>query len=123
MFYVTVFIVVFVILDIIYVSYSFAKKKYAFVWPLNALRFLLSLFISILFLPFFNYFASILNCVYDDDGDYVQIYFPNTLCWSGIYILHAVCSIFLIIIFAFICFSVSITYFERRSTSNDSTSR
>ena len=123
MFYVFVFLVVFVILDIVYVSYSFAKKKFAFVWPLNALRFLFSLFISILFLPFTYYFVSILNCVTDDNGNYVQTYFPNIVCWSGIYILHGVCSIFVIIVFVVICLAVSITYFECRSTSNDSTAR
>ena len=123
MFYVGIFIVVFVVLDIIYVSYSFSKKKFAFVWPLHVLRILFSLFITIFFLPLFDYFISLLNCVYDSNGNYVHAYFSNVQCWNGIYILHAVIAIVMSIVFVVICLAVSMTYFECRSTSNDPTSR
>lgn len=34
MLYLPIFLIILVILDIIYVSYSFSKKKFAFTWPL-----------------------------------------------------------------------------------------
>src|SRR3569833_4362844 len=51
-FYICIFIVCLVILDIFYVSYSFSRKKFSFVWPLQALRSVCGLFVTVLFLPF-----------------------------------------------------------------------
>ena len=51
-FYLCVSIVVLVILDVFYVSYSFSQKKFAFVWPMQALRTVCGLFVTVLFLPF-----------------------------------------------------------------------
>lgn len=123
MFYVGLSIVVLVILDIFYVSYSFSKKKFAFVWPLHALRSLCSLFVTILFLPLLDYFMSVLGCIYDLNGNYVHHIFTEMVCWQGIYIVHAVLSIIISVVFVVISLTVSITYFECRSTSSDPTAR
>lgn len=50
--YIGIFIVILIILDIFYVSYSFTRKKFTFVWPLQALRSSVGLFVTVLFLPF-----------------------------------------------------------------------
>ena len=38
MFYVCIVLVIFVILNIIYVSYAFHKKKFSFMWPIYTLK-------------------------------------------------------------------------------------
>lgn len=52
LFYLCLAIVCLVILDVFYVSYSFSKKKFAFVWPMQALRSVCGLFVTVLYLPF-----------------------------------------------------------------------
>ena len=52
LFYLCIGIVFMVILDIFYVSYSFSKKKFKFVWPLQFLRSVCGMFVTVLFLPF-----------------------------------------------------------------------
>lgn len=51
-FYICIFAVFLVILDIFYVSYSFTRKKFSFLWPLQALRSVAGLFVTVLFMPF-----------------------------------------------------------------------
>jgi len=52
LFYLCLAVVCLVILDVFYVSYSFSKKKFAFVWPMQALRTVCGLFVTVLYLPF-----------------------------------------------------------------------
>ncbi|MDR3548414.1 MAG: hypothetical protein P4M11_09160 [Candidatus Pacebacteria bacterium] len=50
-FYLGILLVILVIVDIIYVLYSMARKKFTFIWPLKALTSFCSVFVTILFLP------------------------------------------------------------------------
>lgn len=49
--YLLIMAIIFVILDIIYVSYSFSKKKFRFTWPLVILGHIVPLFVTVLFIP------------------------------------------------------------------------
>ena len=49
--YILILSIIMVILDIIYVSYSFSKKKFRFTWPLVLLAQIVPLFVTVLFLP------------------------------------------------------------------------
>ena len=60
--YAMIFVICLVILDIFYVSYSFTKKKFAFVWPLKVLRSVCGLIVTTLFLPLLESFISIIHC-------------------------------------------------------------
>jgi len=60
MFYVGVAVIGLMILDFFFVSYSVSRKKNAFSWPVYALRSVLSLTITILFMPLLDYFLSML---------------------------------------------------------------
>ena len=51
-FYLCLAVVCLVSLDVFYVSYSFTQKKFALVWPMQALRTVCGLFVTVLFLPF-----------------------------------------------------------------------
>ncbi len=51
-FYSGILVVVLVIIDIIYVSYSFQQKKFKYVWPLTLLRKVCSALVTVFFLNF-----------------------------------------------------------------------
>ena len=51
MLYALIFIILVIIADIIYVSYSFSKKKFKFTFPLVFLSNIVPLFVTVLFLP------------------------------------------------------------------------
>ena len=38
-------------LDVVYVSYSFSKKKFTMMWPLDILKSVASLLVTVLFIP------------------------------------------------------------------------
>jgi hypothetical protein len=51
MLYALIFIILLIIADIVYVSYSFSKKKFRFTFPLIILAQIVPLFVTVLFLP------------------------------------------------------------------------
>ena len=51
-FYVAILMVLLVIIDIFYVSYSFQQKKFKYVWPLKLLRTFCGLLVTVFFLNF-----------------------------------------------------------------------
>lgn len=51
--YLVIFSIVLIILDIVYVSYSFTKKKFRFTLPLVLLAQIVPLFVTFLFIPVF----------------------------------------------------------------------
>jgi len=55
-FYLGILLVVLVIVDIGYVLFSIARKKFAFIWPLKALTAFCSIFVTVLFLPLLSIF-------------------------------------------------------------------
>lgn len=123
MFYVCLVIVVLTILDVFYVSYNVTRKKNAFSWPLYVLRTMLTLFQTVLFIPFFEYFCSMLSCETNDSDKFVHTQFGEEACWSGIHIMHAIIAIIIAITFAIVCLFSALTYYECRNTQNDPTAR
>ena len=51
-FYIAILMVLLVIIDIFYVSYSFQQKKFKYVWPLKLLRTFCGLLVTVFFLNF-----------------------------------------------------------------------
>ena len=51
MLYGLIFIILLIVVDIVYVSYSFSKKKFGFTFPLVILAQVVPLFVTVLFLP------------------------------------------------------------------------
>ena len=50
-FYLFIFVVILVILNIAYVSYSFSRKYFTYTWPLYVLRNVAKIFVTVLFMP------------------------------------------------------------------------
>jgi hypothetical protein len=71
-FYGCITAIILLILDIIYVSYSFSKKKFTVLWPLFILRNVASLFVTVLFLRNSNIFIYLYfnNFLYNTCSDH-----------------------------------------------------
>lgn len=55
-------IILLIILDIVYVSYSFSQKKFGASWPLKILNKVTSYFVTVFFLPITETLVSVLEC-------------------------------------------------------------
>lgn len=55
-------LIILVILDIVYVAYSFSKKKFSFTWPLVFLAKIVPLIVTVMFLPIMETLLEVVNC-------------------------------------------------------------
>lgn len=122
-FYIAFAILGFAILDVFYLKHAQNKKKFTFTWPIHALRIILQLFNTVLFIPLFAYFASVLSCVRNGEDKLVHYIFSEVECWNGIYFLHAIIAIISIITFLYVCFISSLLLFECRASATHATAR
>jgi hypothetical protein len=120
-FYSGIFLVVLVIIDIIYVSYSFQQKKFKYVWPLKLLRSLCSLLVTVLFLNFLEMFCNFLKCLpsEDDENLLVMSLYDDVVCWTGLFILHSSFAVFVSFIFVIICLIAALALYESKESPND----
>ena len=126
--YIGMLIVILIILDIFYVQWSFSRKKFPYVWPLQALRSSVGLCVTVLFLPFLGKlichllilesFTTILTCVQGPDGVYYHGLFPTLICYQGAHIIHVIFCLIVSVIFIVICITVSLTFYDNTITSN-----
>lgn len=65
--YTMLFIILLIVLDILYVSYSFSRKRFAIMWPLYVLRSVTSLVVTVLFLPITETLIGVIDCYTDPD--------------------------------------------------------
>ena len=79
-------------LDILYVSYSFSRKKFAYTWPLDLLKSLVGLLVTVFFLPITETLISIVECSSGDGetGDPNLLYL-DAFAYSK---MHQILSIF-----------------------------
>lgn len=120
-FYGGILVVILVILDIIYVSYSFQQKKFKYLWPLKLLRSVCSLLVTVLFQNFLELFGYFLKCMPspDDATVSVMVLFPDIVCWQGMHLLHASVSIVVSFVFILICLVAANALFESKESIND----
>ena len=67
-FYGAVVFVTLIIVDIMYVSYSFKTENFYVIWPLHVLRSVCGLVVTVLFLPVLDIFTYMISCVRDGNG-------------------------------------------------------
>lgn len=121
--YILVFVILLMIIDILYVSYSFQRKRFSAMWPLHILRSGVSLVVTIFFLPITEILISVITCSANESGLYAMTQFPNVACWTGWHIFHAIISQFFNLLFTSICTIAAFTFFEPRMNSGDRTAR
>ena len=66
--YILLGVILLIILDILYVSYSFSRKRFAMMWPLYVLRSVASLVVTVFFLPITETLISVIECNTDENG-------------------------------------------------------
>ncbi len=55
----------------------------------------------------------------DNPGGYVHAYYPETKCWEGLHILHAVMAIMVSLVFIFIALVVTLTFYETKTVTSN----
>ena len=112
-------LIILLIVDIIYVSYSFNKKKFKFTLPLVLLAHIVPLFVTILFIPIMEFLLNIVSCDSSEDNPDVQVlqFFPDVVCFEGTHLIHVSITLFFTSIFIFISTIVALTLFEPRMTA------
>lgn len=119
-FYILIFTILFIIVDIIYVSYSFKRKKFTAIWPLMILRNFVNLAVTILFLFITETLISMIQCPWNDTLQaYQHINFPNVQCFVGFHLFHTIVSVLFNIIFVLISLIVALNYYESRISSQN----
>ena len=112
-FYLSMFSITLVLLDIGYVSYSFNRKYFTVTWPLYLLKNVTKIFLTGLFNPLLELNLSILICEKDDDtGEYILTITKQVKCYNTTYFIHVVIGMVITICFTIICFFVALTLFE-----------
>jgi hypothetical protein len=122
MLYALIFIILLIIADIIYVSYSFSKKKFKFTFPLVILANIVPLFVTVLFLPITETMLSVVQCQ-NNNGVWTMSSFPSVVCWQGWHLFHALIALLFIALFVVISTVVALALFEPRMTSRKLTAR
>lgn len=68
MMYVCLGLMIFALMLVFLLSYSLSKAKQSFTWPVYLLRFLISLFITILYMPIMDLMFSMIACETNESG-------------------------------------------------------
>ncbi|KAL4452980.1 hypothetical protein ABPG73_000906 [Tetrahymena malaccensis] len=117
------FIILLIILDILYVSYSFSQKKFSITWPLKILNQVTSYFVTVFFLPITENLFSVLECEKNPEGVQSLATFETVECWKGWMLVHQIITSMFNLIFVIISSIVALTFFEPRMTSKNKTAR
>ncbi|CAD8126295.1 unnamed protein product [Paramecium sonneborni] len=122
MMYVSLGMVLFVLMLIFLLSYSISKSNSSFSWPIMLLRFLMSLFLQVLYMPIIDLLFSMLSCTDNQNGLLKHSLF-DIECWVNIHIVHSIVAIFGIIIFFVLCLLFALLYFEPRYKPHQASSK
>ena len=122
-FYFFIFLILFIIIDIAYVSISFNRKKFTAIWPLVILRNFVNIAVTVLFLFITEVLISMIACTASNDGLYRHLMFEDVVCFQGWHIFHTAVSVLFNIIFMTISLIVVLNYFESRISSKSRLAR
>lgn len=123
-FYVLIGLILFIILDIIYVSYSFQRKKFSVLWPLVILRNFVNLAVTLFFLFITETLISMIECPYNQEkGGYYHSNFEDVKCFVGWHLIHTIVSVLFNVIFVIISLIVALNYYESRISSDKKEAR
>ncbi|KAJ3109936.1 hypothetical protein HDU96_007041 [Phlyctochytrium bullatum] len=101
----------FVLLNALWVGYSFSQNRFRFIWTLKLLRVTLGLFSTILYIPFLAFFAmAVCECGPNHD---------LTECWNNDNLLKSVLTVFVITLFIILAFCVKATFFDPDAKTKD----
>ena len=116
-------LVISLILALIYLSYTYSKKRMHFSSSFYILKFLMNSFSTVLYLPILNTFILGLDCTLDSENVLRHTEFSEIICWQQTHILHSTLGILISIIFTCFVMIVSLTYFEAKTLTHDPNAR
>jgi len=111
------------VINVIYVSYAFSKKRISTIWPVVVLRSITSLFVTVFYLPITETLLSMIECETNEEGKYAHVDFDEIECFKGTHFIHATIAVLVNIIFNIIGVVVALTFFETRMLTEDITAR
>jgi len=122
-FYVLFTLVLSLILALVYLSYTYSKKRLHFSGSFYIFKFLMNLFSTVLYLPILNTFLLGLDCKIDSEDILRHTEFNEIICWQQTHILHSTLGILISIIFTCFVMIISLTYFEAKTLTHDPNAR
>jgi hypothetical protein len=79
--------------------------------------------VTVLFLAITDVLITVIQCYYDENGDLVNFYFSEVICWKGYHLIHGINSVFILTVFVIISSVVALTYYEIRMTTENKLAR
>ncbi|KNC99141.1 PAS domain S-box protein [Spizellomyces punctatus DAOM BR117] len=105
-----------VLLNTLWVGYSFSKNRFRFIWTLKFLRFTLGLFATVLYIPILERFVhSIVRCEESslvEHGNEEEPLEGWGICWQGKYLFRSIATTIISLIFIALVLAVGATYFD-----------
>ncbi|KAI9218891.1 hypothetical protein BC828DRAFT_407184 [Blastocladiella britannica] len=102
-----------VLLNAIYVGYSFFRNHIRFIWTLKTLRMLLSICVTSLFIPIVSVLTkSVITCTDTTTG-------MISPCWSGSFLVGSIATTIIGVVFIILTFIVTSTFFEQEPAGKD----
>jgi len=105
-----IFIGIVIIAILLFLLLSNRSEKLSKTLPLNILKLILNLILTILYMPFLDLFISLVICNSNNN----HFVFEEIHCWSGSHAVHSVVALIFFILFYFISILFSFLYFESR---------
>ena len=119
-FYIFVATIACIILNMIYVSYSFSRNYFTTTVPLIFLRKFSKVFVTVLFMPILELFLSIFICKYDSKtGKQKNIFANEMICYEGVHFIHMIISFVISVFFLIICIVIALNFFECSETTEE----
>ncbi|CAD8090165.1 unnamed protein product [Paramecium primaurelia] len=95
------------------------NRKNSTNWIVLVVRISIKLMITILFFPINQIFFGLLACTNNSNGISVLVYQTNIICWSDEHTIHAVLSIFIILLFQIQINTFTLFLFEAKKSNTD----
>ncbi|KAI9091755.1 hypothetical protein DFS34DRAFT_321463 [Phlyctochytrium arcticum] len=107
-----------VLINTLWVGYSFSTNRFRFIWTLKFLRFTLDLFATVLYIPILERFThTIVRCKHSslfgedtEDDELPSVDWHE--CWTGPYLFKSVITLIVAIIFICLVHAVGATFFK-----------
>ncbi|KAJ3380509.1 hypothetical protein HDU84_005771 [Entophlyctis sp. JEL0112] len=105
-----------VIVNALWVGYSFSQNHFRFIWTLKTLRITLGLFATVLFIPVLAFFVLQMAECKNSSGVVES-------CWQGGNLFKTVVTLIFVVIFIGLALAVKATFFDSDPKKNDITGR
>jgi len=123
-FYVAIFWLVLMIINIAYVTYSYTRSMFSVTWPLTTLKYFIRSIMCFIYIPFLELYFTILNCrINSVTGKSMNFYVTQYECWTGTQVIHSIVGIIAILILIIFALIIGYIYYEIKNDENNTLAR